>query len=40
VIDYKGKDVTPANFLAVLRGDKEALIGVGNERVLESTEVD
>ena len=32
-IDYKGADVTPANFLAVLRGDKEA---AGGKKVLEA----
>jgi len=32
-IDYKGKDVTPKNFLAVLKGEKEAVNG---KKVLES----
>jgi len=35
-IDYRGDDVTPDNFLKVLRGDKQALSGVGSGRVLES----
>lgn len=34
-IDYKGGDVTPANFAAVLTGDKSSVNG-GNGRVLES----
>ncbi|KAH7719919.1 Protein T28H10.3 [Aphelenchoides avenae] len=38
-IDYKGEDVTPANFIAVLQGDKAAVKG-GNGRVLESNEKD
>eukprot|EP00340_Litonotus_pictus_P000628 CAMPEP_0170521566 /NCGR_PEP_ID=MMETSP0209-20121228/6949_1 /TAXON_ID=665100 ORGANISM="Litonotus pictus, Strain P1" /NCGR_SAMPLE_ID=MMETSP0209 /ASSEMBLY_ACC=CAM_ASM_000301 /LENGTH=416 /DNA_ID=CAMNT_0010808527 /DNA_START=208 /DNA_END=1455 /DNA_ORIENTATION=- len=35
-IDYKGEDVNPQNFLSILRGDKEAVKGKGNGRVLES----
>ncbi|EAR87482.1 peptidase C13 family protein (macronuclear) [Tetrahymena thermophila SB210] len=35
VIDYEGKDVTPANYLAVLKGLKDQVKG-GNKRVLES----
>ncbi|XP_042203081.1 legumain-like [Homarus americanus] len=34
--DYTGKDVTPQNFLKVLRGDAEGLRGVGSGRVLRS----
>lgn len=34
-IDYKGKDVNPANFLAIITGNKSAVSG-GNGRVLES----
>lgn len=40
VIDYKGNDVTPANFLNVLLGDKDALSEIGSGRVLESTSND
>lgn len=36
VIDYKGEDVTPANFLAVLSGDAASLKGVGSGKVLKS----
>ena len=39
-IDYRGRDVTPKNFLAVLKGDKAALKGKGTGRVLESGEND
>jgi len=35
-IDYRGDDVTPANFLAILRGDKAGVTG-GNGKVLGST---
>ncbi|GFT62301.1 legumain [Nephila pilipes] len=34
--DYTGEAVTPQNFMAVLRGDKKAVAGVGSEKVLES----
>ncbi|XP_054256111.1 legumain [Indicator indicator] len=34
--DYTKEDVTPKNFLAVLRGDAEALKGVGSGKVLKS----
>uniref|UniRef100_A0ACB8G5P0 Uncharacterized protein n=1 Tax=Sphaerodactylus townsendi TaxID=933632 RepID=A0ACB8G5P0_9SAUR len=34
--DYTGKDVTPENFLAVLRGDAEAVKKVGSGKVLKS----
>ncbi|XP_006632647.2 legumain [Lepisosteus oculatus] len=36
VKDYIGEDVTPANFLAVLKGDAQALRGVGSGKVLKS----
>ena len=39
-IDYSKANVTPANFLAVLEGDKAAVKGKGTERVLESTSAD
>jgi hypothetical protein len=39
-IDYTKTQVTPANFLAVLEGDKSAVKGKGTERVLESTSSD
>ncbi|KAI6192062.1 Legumain [Aphelenchoides bicaudatus] len=38
-IDYKGKDVTPENFLAVLQGQEEEIHG-GNGRVLNTTSDD
>uniref|UniRef100_A0A8C5ML06 Legumain n=1 Tax=Leptobrachium leishanense TaxID=445787 RepID=A0A8C5ML06_9ANUR len=34
--DYTGENVTPKNFLAVLKGDAEAVHGVGSGRVVES----
>lgn len=34
--DYTGEDVTPQNFLAVLRGDEEAMKGKGSGKVLKS----
>ncbi|GBN11912.1 Legumain [Araneus ventricosus] len=34
--DYTGEAVTPKNFLAVLKGDKKAVDGVGSGKVLES----
>ena len=34
VIDYREKDVTPANFLSVLEGNKTAMEGIGSGRVL------
>ncbi|GIX68903.1 legumain [Caerostris extrusa] len=34
--DYTGEAVTPKNFMAVLRGDKKALAGVGSGKALES----
>jgi len=34
--DYTGNDVTPENFMAVLRGDKASVSGTGSGRVLES----
>jgi legumain len=37
VIDYRGADVTPANFLAVLEGDAAAMSGKGSGKVLKST---
>lgn len=39
-IDYKGKDVTPENFLKVLLGNKSAMNGIGSGRVLESGPTD
>ncbi|KAK0410688.1 hypothetical protein QR680_005275 [Steinernema hermaphroditum] len=38
-IDYKGNNVTPANFLAILQGQKDKVKG-GNGRVIESTKND
>lgn len=40
IIDYKGSDVTPENFLAILEGDESKLKGKGTERVLKSSEAD
>ncbi|CAM9583202.1 legumain [Lampetra fluviatilis] len=34
--DYVGKDVTPENFLAVLRGERDAVNGIGSGKVLQS----
>ncbi|CAH2327656.1 legumain [Pelobates cultripes] len=34
--DYTGENVTPGNFLAVLKGDAEAVSGIGSGRVLKS----
>jgi len=34
-IDYKGKDVTPDNFLAIIKGDATGVTG-GNGKVLKS----
>lgn len=39
-IDYKGKDVTPTNFINVITGNKAAMAGVGSGKVLESTAKD
>ena len=35
-IDYRGADVTPANFLKVIKGDATGMKGVGTGRVLQS----
>lgn len=35
-IDYKGNDVTPENFLSILKGDAAAVKGKGNGKVLKS----
>jgi legumain len=37
VIDYKGADVTPKNFLTVLKQDAQSMSGIGSGRVLKST---
>uniref|UniRef100_A0A8D0GPE7 Legumain n=1 Tax=Sphenodon punctatus TaxID=8508 RepID=A0A8D0GPE7_SPHPU len=34
--NYRHQDVTPQNFLAVLRGDAEAMKGIGSGKVLQS----
>lgn len=39
MIDYSGKDVTPKNFLAILRGDAKGVKG-GNGKVLKTTSED
>ena len=39
MIDYDNYDVTPENFLAILRGDASAIEG-GNGRVLKTTSED
>uniref|UniRef100_A0A0A9W8J2 Legumain n=1 Tax=Lygus hesperus TaxID=30085 RepID=A0A0A9W8J2_LYGHE len=36
IVDYKGWDVTPENFLKVLSGNKTAMKGIGSGRVIES----
>lgn len=35
-IDYKGKDVTAANFLKILAGDKASMKGIGSGKVVAS----
>ena len=40
IIDYKGADVTPENFIKVINGDKEGMASIGTGKVLESTEKD
>lgn len=39
-IDYKGADVTPDLFIAVITGDKAKVAGHGNGKVLQSTSQD
>jgi len=39
-IDYRGADVTPATFMAVLKGDAAAVKGKGTGKVLGSTSAD
>jgi legumain len=39
-IDYRGTDVTPANFLAVLTGNAAAVAGRGTARVLHTAQND
>ena len=39
-IDYKGADVTSANFLKIIKGDAAGMKGVGTGRVLASTSAD
>lgn len=39
IADYKGDAVTPSNFLAILSGNKSAIVG-GNGRVIESNKND
>lgn len=39
-IDYRGADVTPKNFLSVLKQDATAMKGIGSGRVLQSTSAD
>ncbi|GFX92034.1 legumain [Trichonephila clavipes] len=34
--DYTGEDVTPKNFMAVLKGDEKTLAGVGSGKVRKS----
>ncbi|CDW73723.1 peptidase c13 family protein [Stylonychia lemnae] len=36
-IDYKDVDITPVDFLNVLKGDSEKMKGIGNEKVIYST---
>lgn len=38
IIDYKGQDVTPKNYLKVIKGDKDGMKGIGSGKVLESNE--
>lgn len=37
-IDYRGNDVTPENWMKIMKGDKEGMKGVGTGKVLESNE--
>jgi len=39
-IDYKGRDVTPDNFLAILQGDHEKMRGKGSGKVIMSNSDD
>jgi len=39
-IDYSGKQITPNNFLAILRGDAASMQGVGTGRVIASGPTD
>jgi len=39
-VDYSGNDVTAANFLAIITGNKSAMAGVGSGKVLESSDND
>uniref|UniRef100_A0AC35TK81 Legumain n=1 Tax=Rhabditophanes sp. KR3021 TaxID=114890 RepID=A0AC35TK81_9BILA len=38
-IDYEGNDVNPSNFFAILKGQKDKIVG-GNGKVIESTKKD
>ncbi|GFS64508.1 legumain [Trichonephila inaurata madagascariensis] len=38
--DYTGEDVTPKNFMAVLKGDEKTLAGVGSGKVRKSSPSD
>ncbi|XP_003746513.1 legumain [Galendromus occidentalis] len=38
--DYTGNDVSPQNFLSILKGDTTALRGIGSGKVIESTPED
>ena len=40
VIDYTGLEVTPQNYLNVLKGDSTAMKGIGSGRVLKATKND
>ena len=40
VFDYTGQDVTPQNYLSVLKGDSAAMQGIGSGRVLKATKND
>ena len=38
VLDYKGRDVTPANWMTVLTGDRAEMQDVGAGRMINSTD--
>lgn len=40
MIDYQGNDVSPTNYLNILKGNSSALKGIGTGRVLLSGEND
>ena len=37
-VDYRGKDVTPQNFMNVMKGDASSMANIGTGKVLKSDE--